>query len=264
MASELAIIANTIKAEEKNYASVLPAHVPAKRFVKTAIVAISNNPDLLKADKTSLYAAVAKASSDGLILDNREAALVIFKGIVQYMPMVAGIIKRARNSGEISTITAHVVCENDTYCYEMGDEEKIIHKLPAVGVDRGEAIAAYAIVKLKDGGIEREWATKEQIEKVRKISRSGNDENGKPKGIWKQWPEEMWCKTVLRRLLKRCPMSTDLDRLISDVDNDYDFKMNDSTEPVSVTPNDGETAASRAIKASVVEVEPVIEESDFI
>ena len=252
MANELQVIASTISAQERKYAETLPAHVPAKRFVKTAIVAISNNPDLMKADKTSLYAAIAKASSDGLILDNREAALVLFGGKVQYMPMVAGIIKRARNSGEISTITAHVVCEYDIYSYKMGDDERIVHELPPVGTDRGEAIAAYAIVRLRDGGIEREWMTKEQIDKVRKVSKSGNDDKGEPKGIWKQWPEEMWCKTVLRKILKRCPMSTDLDRLISDVDNDYDFKAPER-EPEEVTPDDGETRASRVIKGKAVE-----------
>ena len=56
-----------------------------------------------------------------------------------------------------------------------------------------------------------------EIEKVRKVSRAAN------KGPWVDWWEEMARKTVLRRLSKRLPMSTDLDDLIRRDDALYDF-----------------------------------------
>ena len=44
------------------------------------------------------------------------------------MPMVGGIIEKLRRSGELITLSANVVYENDVYEYELGDNERIIHK----------------------------------------------------------------------------------------------------------------------------------------
>lgn len=56
-----------------------------------------------------------------------------------------------------------------------------------------------------------------EIEKVRKVSRAATN------GPWVEWWEEMARKTVLRRLSKRLPMSTDVDDLIRRDDDLYDF-----------------------------------------
>jgi recombination protein RecT len=132
------------------------------------------------------------------------------------MPMIAGILAKVRRSGEMSTIGAHVVYEGDAFTYVLGDEERIEHK-PSL-VNRGNPIAAYAIAHTKDGGIYREVMTLEQITQVRNVSKAKNS------GPWSQWWDEMARKTVLRRLSKRLPMSTDLVQLF-DRDNDhYDLR----------------------------------------
>ncbi len=61
---------------------------------------------------------------------------------------------------------------------------------------------------MKDGGVYREIMTVADVEKVRAISRA------KDSGPWTVWWDEMARKTVLRRLSKRLPMSSDLDDLI--------------------------------------------------
>ncbi|MGD9544987.1 MAG: recombinase RecT [Methylocystis sp.] len=200
---------------EGDFKMALPAHLPVERFMRVVNTAVTGNPDLLKADRASLFQSAMKAAQDGLLPDGRDGALVVFGGRVQWMPMIAGILKKVRNSGELLSISAYVAYSNDEFTYELGDEEKIIHK-PSLD-DRGRPRLAYAIAKTKDGGIYREVMTVAEVEKVRAVSKAKNA------GPWKDWWDEMARKTVLRRLAKRLPMSTDLDDLVRRDDALYDF-----------------------------------------
>lgn len=201
---------------DSQFKMALPDHVPVEKFTRVAITAISTNADLINADRTSLFSSCMKAAQDGLLPDGRESALVIFGGKVQYMPMVAGILKKARNSGELASITAQVVHKNDPFSYRVDDEGEHLEHTPDVfSKDRGEIIGVYALAKTKDGELYIEPMTLDQIEKVRASSRTGKSSNGP----WNNWWEEMAKKSVIRRLAKRLPMSTDLeDTLRRDVD----------------------------------------------
>lgn len=194
----------------------LPANVPPERFQRAALTALQLNPGLLKCDRKSLFLACQLCAKDGLIPDGREAALVAFGNVVQYMPMVGGIYKRMRNSGDIQSINAYVVYEKDQFDYELGDDERITHK-PCMNGDRGRPICVYAVCKTKDGGIYREVMTLPEIERVRSVSRA------KDGGPWKTWWDEMARKTVIRRLAKRLPMSSDLEELVRRDDHMYDL-----------------------------------------
>ena len=190
------------------FESVLPPQIPTDRFVRTAITSVGMNPDLLTTDRRSLLGACMKAAQDGLLPDGREAALVIFKGKAQYMPMVAGLLKKARQSGQISSISAHVVYERDQFDYELGDNEHILHK-PLITGERGKPVAVYAIARTTDGGAYREVMSVAQVEKVRAVSRTSRGDSP-----WNQWWDEMARKTVIRRLAKYLPSSTDLDQVL--------------------------------------------------
>ncbi len=256
------------EAVQKQIKSVLPEHISIKKFTRATLIAIQNNPDLAgpNVDGRSLFNACVKAASDGLIPDGREAALVLFntktgKRAVQYIPMVLGVIKRARNSGDISSISANVVRENDVYSRRMGDNEEIIHELPKEGADRGKIVAVYAIAHLKDGSIEREWMTFEQIEKRRLISRSGAEKDGSPKGIWLKWYEEMAEKTVMHRLCRRLPMSPDIEKIVRRIEEEYEFgpalpapeetpALPETTEPEEAQEEKGQTKAAKKVKAA--------------
>jgi recombinational DNA repair protein RecT len=124
--------------------------------------------------------------------------------------MYQGLLKKVRNTGELVSISANVVYERDHFEYELGDDERIVHK-PAIG-DRGKPVAAYAIAKLKSGGIEREVMDATAIRQVQAVSRATSDD-----GPWAKWPDEMARKTVIRRLYKRLPSSTEMDRYLNAV-----------------------------------------------
>lgn len=179
----------------------LPSTVSPDKFRNVVVTAANMLPDLLTADRRSLLGACVKCAADGLVPDGREAALVMFSGKVQYMPMLAGVLKRMRNSGEIASVVVQVVYEKDTFVWRPSDPDNPVeHGVPGLGDDRGQPIGAYAIARLKDGSVMAEVMSKAEIEKVRAVSRA------KGTGPWVQWWDQMARKTVLRRLSKYLPM----------------------------------------------------------
>lgn len=198
-------------------ANALPSHIKPERFQRVVMTVVQQTPDLLDADRRSLLGACMKCAADGLIPDGREAALVIFntktkdngwEKRVQYMPMLAGLLKRARNSGEIASITVQTIQRNDKFIWRPSEERAIEHEVADFTSERGEMIGAYAIVRLKDGSIMSEVMPKAAIDKIRSVSRS------KDRGPWVDWYEEMARKTVFRRLSKWLPMDAETERLI--------------------------------------------------
>jgi len=252
-------VRNDLQKMQDQFQAVLPPQIPVERFVRTAITAVGMQPELLRTDRRSLLGACMKAAQDGLLPDGREAALVIFKGRAQYLPMVTGLLKKARQSGQISSISAHVVYERDQFDYELGDNERILHK-PLITGERGKPVAVYAIARTTDGGAYREVMSVAQVEKVRAVSRAS-----KPDSPWNQWWDEMARKTVIRRLAKYLPSSTDLDQLLAREDGTDNSMVNttvavmEQAEAVDVI-----TDLNRQISAAATETAPVSEEPEVV
>lgn len=207
---------------------MLPVQIPVERFLRVVDTAVQQNPKILEATARSIFNAAMKAATDGLLPDGREGAIVPYnvkvRGTntwetqVQWMPMIAGLRKKVRNSGEIETWDAQVVYANDEFEYELGDDPFIKHK-PMLSGDRGQVIAAYSIATLKSGEKSREVMSIGEIEAVRARSKS------KDSGPWVTDYSEMCRKTVARRHSKVLPMSTDLDDLMRHDDELYDFSQ---------------------------------------
>ena len=202
---------------------VLPEHISEEKFRRVAMTAINQNQDLYQCDRGSLLAALLNAATDGLLPDGREAALVLFGRKAVYMPMIAGIYKKVRNSGEISTLSSHVVYENDEFEYWIDESGPHLRHTPLMGDDRGKATGVYAVCKLKDDSVEIETMSVAQVEEVRAVSRTKG-------GPWNDWWDEMARKTVVRRLSKRLPMSSDQERLIRRDDSMYDLEQKPAVE----------------------------------
>ena len=221
-ANQVAAFRHQLDGMSDQFKAALPVHIPVERFTRVVMTAVQQTPELMTCERRSLWNAAVKAAQDGLLPDGREGAMVIYKdkdrgSIVQWMPMIAGIRKKVRNSGEIATWDVQVVHENDEFDYELGDEPFIKHK-PTLG-DPGKVIAAYSVCTLKTGEKSREVMSVAAIEKVRAVSRAKDSKFGP----WVNWYDEMCRKTVARRHSKALPMSTDLDDLIRRDDALYDF-----------------------------------------
>lgn len=228
---------NDIQSLESDLKKMLPPSLPSDKFVRTVQTAVTLNPDLAEADKNSVLNACMKAAADGLVLDGREAALTIYnvkqkdgtwKKAAQYIPMVAGIIKRVRNSGEISRLNAFVVHSNDVFHLSYGLEMTLRHEPNFT--DPGKPLGAYAVCLFKDGETDFEFMSLNQIEGIRERSKA------KDSGPWKTDWSEMARKTVIRRLAKRLPVDSDIARVVERIDDEYEFTP---TGAATTTP-DGE------------------------
>lgn len=247
----------TMESMREKFEKALPKQISIDKFMRTVIFAVSTNPDLLKADRNSFYRACLQSAQEGLLPDGKEAALVVYnKNIgtkqakkyikfVQFMPMVYGILKRARNSGEIKSITINVVYENDEFEYWVDSDGPNIKHKPVVFGDKGDAKGVYAMAITKDGAKYIDIMDKKDIEKVRNCSRSSNS------GPWKDWWEEMAKKSIIRRIAKILPSSSDLDNVVKADDDFYDLGSPTETggEPAAV---ESETPPSEKTKSSAL------------
>jgi len=249
----------------------LPAHIAVERFQRVAVTAIMQRPELLQADRASLYQACINAAQDGLLPDNREGTITIYNEkrgdhyvkVAKWMPMVWGIAKKVRNSGELAMLTAQVVYHGDKFRYWVDDDGEHIEHEPQFDGDRGEPRLVYALAKTKGGDVYIEVMTLKQIGEVMAVSRS-KDKQGNPIGPWADWWSEMARKTAIRRLSKRLPMSTDKDeslrRVIERDDELYDLSSGkdmgaaERVEPPAPAPTNG-TKRPRRLQA-VVDAKP--------
>jgi recombination protein RecT len=209
-----------------NLKDALPADIPVERFKRVLVTAVSTNPELLYADRRSLFNAAMRCAVDGLLPDGRQAALVVFRtdvkrrnpetgidhvqkiDMAQYMPMVAGLRERMRKSGEVASATAEAVFEKDHFRYRLGDDALIEHEPPPLGVSRGAVIGAYAIIRLRNGEVIRDVLDRQMIEAARNVSRAKNSP------MWTNFYWEGAKKTALRRAAKQAPFSSELRRVL--------------------------------------------------
>lgn len=222
---------------EKNKNAILasmPKGVNIDRFYRVAINAISTTPKLAQCSAQSLFLSIVKGFALGLEVNGLlgEAYLVPFWNSkkrcheAQFMPGYRGLIRLCRQSGEVSLIYADSIRGNDTYLISRGTDPKLEHKI-FIG-NRGDIIAYYTVVKMKDDTFDFEIMTPPEIEEIRAKSKSKDD------GPWITDYDEMAKKTVLKRLMKRAPMSVENYALAKAVTDDNKAASGESQEFIDI------------------------------
>lgn len=255
----IALLQQAVTSREAEFARALPAHVPAPKFVRTLLTAITSSKDIAACTERSVVMECMKAAADGLVIDNREATLVKmnvnigtkenkkWEAQAKYIPMYAGLMKMARNSGEISTIAAIMVHQNDTFDYTPGLDDMPLHKIDWFG-ERGAPIGVYAVVKLKDGSSIVEVLSKAQVLKIGNNTKNAHQydiEKGESYGEW-------WRKTAIRRISKYLPRSTDKERgdffeAVRRDDDLYEAPLGDEPQDPAKPPRKKRGAAQAAL-----------------
>jgi recombination protein RecT len=201
------------------FRKALPTHISVDRFKRVLVTAVQTNPDLIDCDRRSFWNAAMTCSQKGLMPDGREAAITTRKGkngvkMAVFIPMVAGIRKLARNSGEIATWDVHAVYENDEFTFELGDNPMITHRPPLS--ERGKLRGVYSVCTLKTGEKSRDVMGLDEVYKIRdkadawKAYKAGFIKDTP----WFSAEGEMAKKTVAKRHSKVLPMSTDLEEFM--------------------------------------------------
>lgn len=204
------------------FQAALPAHLPVDRLLRVTMNAISTTPKLLNCDRMSLLKAVMTSAQLGLEPNGPlgQAYLIPFGNQVQFIVGYKGLLSLARNSGEVQSITAQVVRENDEFNYSFGLDEKCDH-IPLLSGDRGAITHVYAIARFKDGGHYFDVMSHDDILNIRNSSQGFKyAEKEKKDSPWHLHFEEMARKTVIRRISKYLPMSV---QKAAELETQYDL-----------------------------------------
>lgn len=222
--------------------AILPPSVSIDAFNRAANIAIAQTPGLAEADAESLFNSLSKCAADGLVPDGREAALVVFNKNIgtkqqpnwvkaaQYMPMVDGVLKRARMSGQVSSIAAKVVCDGDTFQYWIDEDGEHFKHIPAFG-SRGDLKLVYAYARMTSGELIMEVMDKADIDRVKAASKGGDY------GPWKEWYDRMALKSVLHRLARRLPNASEMVQML-EIGNqmNFDNKQEAPKQEIEINP----------------------------
>lgn len=182
-------------------AKALPSHMDATRLLRVAMTQLRGSRKLQECTWESLAGCLLKSAAFGLEPDGRRAHLVPFGTECTLIIDYKGIVELAMRNGDVAMVHADIVCENDDFEYNLGvvRRHRIDFRKP-----RGEFYAAYAVVRKKDGVEQACVMTKEEIDAIRKRSRSASS------GPWVTDYAEMAKKTAFRRLSKWLVLSPEI------------------------------------------------------
>ncbi|AJA43359.1 RecT-like ssDNA annealing protein [Mycobacterium phage Sbash] len=194
-------LARLIKDMTPELAKALPRHITPERMARIAVTVVRQTPALANCTPESFLGALLTASQLGLEPGpTGEAYFVPYKQVCQFIPGYRGLIKLARQSGQVADIYAELVYSNDVYEVALGLNRDIKHEV----VDRhnrGEVTDVYAVAKFKDGTTTFVTMTKTEVEAIRKRSMAASN------GPWVTDWNAMAKKTVVRQLSKWLPLS---------------------------------------------------------
>lgn len=180
--------------------ALLPGTIKKERFIRNITMQIKMNPALQKCTTASIAKACVQASTLGLDIGVLGSAyLVPYGNEAQLSIGYQGLIEIAYRSG-LKAIHTGVVRQNDDY---KATATNFTHYFDPFDPDRGPVVGVYCIVELPTGATYSELMTAGEVEQIRSQARSGNSP------AWRDHWGEMAKKVVIRRALKRAPLSPD-------------------------------------------------------
>lgn len=209
--SGLAAFGEMLKARRGSIAQVAASFLTPERVTKIALNAFSRNPALHDCTGESIFRSVLMAAELGLEPGGAlgEAHLVPYGKECTLLVDYKGLEQLAYRSGQVISINAGCVYDGDEWEYEAGLEPKLRHIPGDTPRDPAKIRRAYCVVKLQNGGIIYDVMTRGEVDAIRARSRAGKS------GPWVTDYAEMTKKTVLRRVLKHCPKSVEMQRALA-------------------------------------------------
>lgn len=186
----------------------------AERLTRMTLTTLKTNPKLLECSIESLLGCCLQSAQLGLEPNLLGSCYFVpYKGQVSFQIGYKGLIDLVTRKGEVINLVAQEVREGDLFEYEYGRNETLKH-IPAAHSDRGEIKYFYAYANLKNGGFAFQVMHLSEIEKIRD-NYSVSYKFDKNNSIWGKHFESMALKTVIKRLIKYLPISTETQSAIS-------------------------------------------------
>lgn len=247
------LIKNSVKA----LGQALPSHMNPERIVRIALTAIRLNPELAKCTPASFMGSLFTLAQLGLEPVAGRAYLLPFNNkrkiggtwtTVKEVQAIVGYKGYAdlfyRHESALS-IDMQAVYANDDFDYAYGTESFIRHK-PAMQ-NRGEAIAYYAVAKMKGGAsVFRVMSKEDAVNHGKKHSKT-YDKKAKKFYDFSPWvkDEDAMCqKTLILQLAKLIPLSIEMQKAmeVDETSRDYREGVSDALDlPVTTSWIESET-----------------------
>ena len=247
-----------LESKKNSLIKIAPQGTDVDRIIRVAMFEAVKNERLVNCSPSSVYMALAKACELDLVAGGvlHRASLVPMwdkktKGYnAELWIEYTGLMDLVKRSGEVAHFKAEVVHDNDEFehSFDLENGEVLRHK--KCHDNPGNLLLAYAVCFFKDGQRQVEVMRKDQINKIRKSSRSPDS------GPWSQHTEEMWRKTVVRRICKYLPLSQKSKAVVEhDIASDFTEPEVIAVDPkLDVTEPDNTKASENVIE--VQEVKP--------
>lgn len=260
-----ATLRDQVQKMEHQFALAAPKGVEARQIVRDVLTAISQNPDLLKCDPQSVLGGAMTMAQLGLRVGvlghgwllpfwDRQSHGFKAQLVIGYQ----GLIALAHRSGQIKSLSARTVHENDHFYIEYGVNENLVHR-PAAG-DRGEVIGYYAVVKFLPDGHSFYYLTKPEAEVYRDRYAMAKKRDGSVVGPWKTEFDAMAKKTCIRQLSKMMPKGTDLAVALA-TDDTVRVDVNPKALPEHVSEHPERSEAEQTVHVGdIVDEEPPADE----
>lgn len=204
----------TVEASIPRLHKLLPDHLNIDRFVMQVRLLTSKRNKkgeliFAKVSPASFLAAVLEAADLGLDPSGRlgSAYIIPYGGEAKLIPGYRGLIDLAVRSGFVLSANVYLVHEKDQFAHREGFTPRHIRYLPLPGQEQspGKWYAGWARFKLPGGATESELMNHAEIWGIR--AGSPSVKGNQTESPWFTHEEEMAKKTVLRRGLKKLPLS---------------------------------------------------------
>lgn len=179
----------------------LPAGFNKARFIQNTVALMQDNKDLAKYPQAKVVPGLLKGAYLGLDFFNKECYLIPYGQDLQFKIDYKGRQKLVKKYAvrPVDEIYARIVREGDEFSEEVKDNEPVINFKPKP-FNNGKIIGAFAVCQYKDGGAKVEVMSIEQLDAAKRLSKAQTGT------AWKFFSEEMYKKTVIRRLCKGIPV----------------------------------------------------------
>lgn len=227
-----ATLADKIRMMQEQFALAAPKGVEAQQLIRDALTALRTTKNLGACEHTSVLGGLMTCAQLGLrpgvlgqawLLPYWNANLEVpdpndprktRKGGYQAQLVVGykGLVALAYRHPQVQTVIGRTVREGELFEVDYGVADTLVHK-PDLTRAPGDAIAFYALVKVKGGGHVFYVMTKPEAEQYRDRYAPRN-KAGAVVGPWVDNFDEMALKSCLRQLSKWMPQSTELAQAI--------------------------------------------------
>lgn len=228
------MLAATVPAMKK----VMPSVVTEGRLIQLGMECFRKTPQLGECPPETIISALMTCSALGLepsAVDGLGRAYVIPRknwrtksSEAQFELGYAGAIELMLRSGKVRDIRVREVHENDLFEYELGTNERLVHR-PAPAGSRGKLTHVYLVALLPDGTRHLEVMDRDDIDRRRNVSPA------KGRGPWVDHYEEMAKKTIVLYAFKWLPKSAELQKAMEadwTVPDYQDGRPNETALPV--------------------------------